>query len=119
MKRFPPSLCSEAERTCLFISLTSYWDGGKKQGDQRTEEICAQRRRQAGLTQDCLEFCLAWPAERVIYLATVLELRQRKCLQGACKGGKKRGSSRMEMGIKRESQALRVDGALGRLGEGV
>lgn len=39
----------------------------------------------------------------------------RECLQGACKGGVKRGSSRMEMGIKRESQALRVDGGKGPL----
>lgn len=40
----------------------------------------------------------------MIYLATVLERGQGKCLQGTCKKGKKRGSSRMETGIKRESK---------------
>lgn len=40
----------------------------------------------------------------MIYLATVLERGQGKCLQGTCKKGKKRGSSGMEMGIKRESK---------------
>lgn len=56
---------SEAERARLFIYFTISFGGDKKKNAaiDAGNEICGQRRRQAGPAQDCLEFCLAWPAE--------------------------------------------------------
>lgn len=53
----------EAGRERLFIHFTILFRVMGEVISAGNERCGQRRRRQAGQAQDCLEFCLAWPAE--------------------------------------------------------